>query len=98
MGEGFSGEAFGDQTADTFSAALGARVAIRKQQRDDNLFLAWHIGAFSGAAQNGKLRPLDHYLKTETRDMSRGGAALLGAMRHLQKKGVAVKITKVGKR
>jgi hypothetical protein len=25
--------------------------------------LAWHVAAFSGAAQAGKLKPLDKYLK-----------------------------------
>lgn len=49
-----------------------------------------------GAAFGGKLRSLDHYLNAGKPDQSRGGAALLGALRAMKRKGVSMRIERVG--
>jgi hypothetical protein len=52
-----------------------------------------------GAAFAGKLKPLSAYLDTDTPDSSRGAAALLGALRSMQrKKGVPMTFTRLGAR
>jgi hypothetical protein len=58
----FAPETFHDQTAATFSASLRGRDKARRLQADQDLASAWHIAAFSVAAQNGKLKPLKEYL------------------------------------
>lgn len=50
----------------------------------------------NGAAFAGKLGSLDRWLPTE--DKSRGGAALLGALRAMKKKGVPMTIERIGKK
>lgn len=50
-----------------------------------------------GLAYAGKLKPLDHYLDKDE-DKSRGGAALLGALKAMKQRGVPMTIERVRKR
>ena len=50
----------------------------------------------SGAASVGKLGAIEKWLPHEE-DKSRGGAALLGALRAMQRKGVPMKIERINK-
>lgn len=87
---------FDEQTAVSFSDALRARFEVRKRDGRAETVRAWTQAALNGAAFAGKLKPLDHYL-TSTEDKSRGGAALLGALMAMKKKGVPMKIERLKK-
>lgn len=58
---------------------------------------AWNLAALIATASVGKLKPLEHYLAS-SEDKSRGGAALLGALVAMKKKGVPMVIERVGKK
>jgi len=59
---GFDLDAFWHQTPDTFSLAMkGVRKRLEREAQGQ-IVLAWHTGAFSSAAQAGKLKPLREYV------------------------------------
>jgi hypothetical protein len=67
---GFSPDAFWHQSPDLFKLAMhGVRKRLTSVA-EDRTRQAWESGAFSGAAQAGKLKPLRHYLKKPPRKMS----------------------------
>jgi hypothetical protein len=67
---GFQPDAFWPQSPRTFQLSMrGVRKRLFSQAEND-LSLAWHVGAFSGAAGAGKLKPLRHYIKKPPRKMN----------------------------
>lgn len=58
----FGPDTFLEQTAVTFAASLRGRHQAFKLKAEQDISLAWHTAAFSGAAQAGKLKKLEHYL------------------------------------
>lgn len=71
---GFNPDTFLDQTAATFAASLRGKAKAREQDAERDLSLAWHTGAFVGAAYVGKLKRLSEYqgkkpLKQKPSDM-----------------------------
>lgn len=66
---GFQPDSFWRQSPATFQASMnGVRKRLASEAEAD-LSLAWHVGAFTGAAQVGKLKPLRTYLKKPARKM-----------------------------
>lgn len=57
----FEPHTFLDQTAATFAASLRGRAKAREREAERDLSLAWHTGAFVGAAWSGKLKKLSEY-------------------------------------
>lgn len=94
--EGYPEEAFGRQTARSYTNALQARVDARKREAREIVVRAYNQACMNGAAFAGKLGPLERWLP-ETDDKSRGGAALLGALLAMKKKGVPMQIERVRK-
>ncbi|MFA9205025.1 MAG: hypothetical protein ACEQSH_01075 [Bacteroidia bacterium] len=74
---------------------MRARYDLRKRDNRADIERAWTQAALNGAAFAGKLKPLDHYLPDQ--DKSRGGAALLGALLAMKKKGVPMQIERIRK-
>lgn len=87
---------FWEQTARSFSGALRARLENAKREARAEIVRSWNLAALVGAAFAGKLKPLNHYLAS-TEDKSRGGAALLGALMAMKKKGVPMTIERIRK-
>lgn len=66
---GFSPDTFYSQTPRHFQLAMeGVRKRL-ESEAETRLANAWSTGAFSGAANNGKLKPLKHYLRKPARKM-----------------------------
>lgn len=76
---------------------MAARHEARKTAIRDETRLAWMTGNFVGLAFGGKLKDLKHYLQDESEDASRGGAALLGALIAMKKRGVPMQIERLRK-
>lgn len=68
-----------------------ARAAERKFDRD--LSLAWHVAAFSGAAQAGKLKKLTAYQRKLTPPQT--GEQMLGTLQALHDMGAPMSIRQV---
>jgi hypothetical protein len=78
-------------------AALNGRIEAAKNRNKLDLRLAWRIGAFTGAAFNGKLKSFEHYSRQEDgpADAQRQGAAEAVAFFHgLKARGFDVDITR----
>jgi hypothetical protein len=80
----------------TMVAALRGRRNADKLRSRRDLLLAYHSGAFAGAAFNGKLKPFDHYARNvESGDGQQLQHANAIAFFHrLKAKGVPVEITR----
>lgn len=88
---GFSPDLFPKQTAATFAASLRGRAKAREEQAKRDLSLAWHAGAFAGAAFNGKLKRFSEY-------QGRSGQTphqMLGNLRMLKDMGAPMTIRQV---
>lgn len=70
-----------------------ARAAKRKH--DSDIFLAWHVAAFSGAAQAGKLKPLGKYLVPVSRPKPQTPSEMLEILREFKEMGAPMTITQV---
>lgn len=66
-----------------------------KRKHDNDIFLAWHVAAFSGAAQAGKLKPLSKYLEPISRSKPQSGAEMLEILRTFKEMGAPMTITQV---
>lgn len=66
-----------------------ARAA--KSKHDADLSLAWHSAAFSGAVQNGKLKKLSHYLKSNSPKRAQSGSEMLALMQNFTKYGATIR-------
>jgi hypothetical protein len=77
-------------------AALAGRQAAHKADAKRDLLLAWHVGALSGAAFAGKLKPFKEYLsEAEPGDNRKVQHAEAIAFFHrLKAKGLPVEITR----
>jgi hypothetical protein len=90
----FTPDTFLDQTAAIFAASLRGRVKDRELQAEQDTVLAWKIGAFSAAAQNGKLKKLDHYLaKKPVRQQT--AEEMLAVLQEFKDRGVPMNIRRV---
>lgn len=90
---GFSPDTFLDQTAATFAASLRGKAKVREQEAERDLSLAWHTGAFVGAAYAGKLKRLSEYQgkkppKQSPRDM-------LAVLKGLRENGAPMNIRQI---
>lgn len=66
----------------------------RKNERelDADIWRAWTVAAMSGAAQAGKLKPLNNYLRKPRKQTP---DEMLVILREFQARGAAMKITKI---
>lgn len=87
---------FGWQTSRSYTEALRARLDNRKREARAEIVRAYNLAAMIGKAFAGKLGPIDQYF-ANPEDKSRGGAALLGALMAMKKRGVPMKIERVRK-
>jgi hypothetical protein len=66
---GFQPDSFWQQSPATFQACMdGARKRLISEG-EASLSQSWHTGAFTAAAQAGKLKPLARYIKKPPRKM-----------------------------
>jgi len=79
------------------TAALKGRRNSDKARSRRELLLAYHSGAFSGAAFNGQLKPFQHYAREI--DAARSGkmADALHFFRSSQVKGLPISIERVAR-
>lgn len=77
------------------AALRGRRNADRLRSKRD-LLLAYHSGAFAGAAFNGKLKPFDHYVSEAAPGDERTlkHAHAIAFFHRLKARGVPVEITR----
>jgi hypothetical protein len=75
-------------------AALRGRQKANKAAAERDLLLAWHTGAFTGAAFNGNLKSFDHYSKPQTDGRPLQHAQAIAFFHRLKAKGVPVEITR----
>jgi hypothetical protein len=88
---GFEPDAFWHQTPATFTLAMtGVRKRLEREL-DNQVALAWQSGMFSAAAQNGKLKPLKHYLRKSGAKQT--PEEMLAVLRMFQDRGATMKIT-----
>jgi hypothetical protein len=66
---GFQPDSFWKQSPATFKACMDGAGKRLLAEGEASLRFAWHAGAFTGAAQVGKLKPLARYLKKPPRKM-----------------------------
>ena len=93
--EDFDPESFERQTLQTMTAALRARRNVQKHRKRTNLLLAYHTGAFAGAAFGGKLKPFDQYLNDTAVDKSAAQhAAGIAFFHRLKARGFPVQISR----
>jgi len=77
------------------TAALQGRRNADKYEAERQLRMAWHIGAFSGAAFGGKLKSFQHYRRQMDSDGKSPAAQAIGFFHALKAKGVPIKIERV---
>lgn len=66
-----------------------------KRKHDNDIFLAWHFAAFSGAASVGKLKRLSEYLTPVSRPKPQTASEMLEIMREFQSLGAPMNIRQV---
>ena len=70
-----------------------ARAALK---RDELLISgAWHSGAFGGAAQAGKLKPLKHYISSFKPRETQKPSEMLAVLRELNASGAGMTFRRV---
>jgi hypothetical protein len=90
----FAPETFLEQTAATFAASLRGRFKAWELQAEQDTVHAWKTAAFSAAAQNGKLKKLDHYLaKRPVRQQT--AEEMLATLQGFKDRGVPMNIRRV---
>jgi hypothetical protein len=75
-------------------AALHGRRAAHKSDAKRDLLLAWHTGAFAGAAFAGKLKPFKEYLAEPSDNRNLQHAQAIAFFHRLKAKGLPVEITR----
>lgn len=89
----FSPDDFWQQTPRHFQLAMqGVRKRLENESRERTR-QAWETGAFSGAAQAGKLKPLKHYIKSPTKPQA--PRDMLAALLAHQTNGAKMTIRKI---
>ena len=90
---GFAPNDFWPQTPLHFQIAMRAVRKRLEAESETRLAQAWTIAALSGAAQNGKLKPLKHYLRKQTKAQT--PKEMLAAMQAYQAGGAKMTIRKI---
>lgn len=77
-------------------AALRGRAGAAKRQSKRDLLLAYHTGAFAGAAFNGKLKPFNEYVSDDepADDRALKHAHAIAFFHRLKARGMPVEITR----
>jgi hypothetical protein len=90
---GFPPNDFWQQTPRSFQLAMqGVRKRLENESQEQTR-LAWEVGAFSAAAQAGKLKPLRHYLHPEKK--AQAPREMLAALLAYQSGGAPMTIRKI---
>jgi hypothetical protein len=92
---GFSPDTFLDQTAATFAASLRGRAKVREHEAERDLSLAWHTGAFVGAAYAGKLKRLSEYQGKKQSSSQQKPGDMLAVLKMLRDKGAPMNIRQI---
>lgn len=90
---GFQPDDFWHQTPLHFQIAMRGVRKRHEIEADARIAQAWSTAAFSGAAQNGKLKPLKHYLR-KTVETQRPHE-MLAALKAHQSNGAGMTIRKI---
>lgn len=86
---GFPPSAFWEQTERSFSNTLAGAARLR-------IKTAWQTGAFAGAASNGKLKEVEHYLPDDEEPTGTPGAMKFVSLMHkLRRKGLPITIERI---
>jgi hypothetical protein len=72
---------------------MEARARAAKREHENAVSLAWHTAAFTGAAMNGKLKKLDHYIVRPKRVQT--PEEMLAVFRQFQSRGANMTIRQV---
>ena len=91
---GFSPDTFLKQTAATFAASLRGKAKQIQRETDQDLWHAWQVGAFAGAAFNGKLKSFAEY-RRERKNGYQTPQEMLGTLRLLKDMGAPMTIRQV---
>jgi hypothetical protein len=75
-------------------AALRGRQKADERRSKRDLLLAWHTGAFSGAAFAGKLKSFDEYARPAGDQQHLQHAKTIAFFHRLKARGVPVEITR----
>lgn len=90
---GFSPDDFWQQTPRHFQLVMqGVRKRLENESQDRTR-QAWEVGAFSAAAQAGKLKPLKHYLAPKAK--AQAPRDMLAALLAHQNNGAPMTIRKI---
>lgn len=90
---GFAPDDFWHQTPLHFQIAMKAVRRRLENEADQRLATSWTTAALSGSAQNGKLKPLKHYLRKPTKAQT--PRDMLAALMAHKNNGVNMTIRKI---
>jgi hypothetical protein len=74
---------------------MDAVALAAKRKHDNDIFLAWHVAAFSGAAQAGKLKSLSKYLTPVSRPKPQTASEMLDILREFKAMGAPMTIEQI---
>lgn len=84
-----------EETPRSFVNTMDGIALAAKRKHDNEIFLAWHIAAFGGMAQAGKLKQLGKYLTPTSKPKPQTPGEMLEILRDFQRLGAPMKIERI---